>query len=78
MTRALDCPHCASSDVEVVGVQYEERPALAVHCKECGAFGPPSQSTAPEHAIAVWNQRAGRLTVVKLAKSLGVARGGSQ
>jgi Lar family restriction alleviation protein len=78
MTRALDCPHCASSDVEVVGVQYEERPALAVHCKECGAIGPHSESPEPAHAIHAWNQRAGRLTVVKLAKSLGVARGGSQ
>jgi len=59
--KPLSCPHCASSDLEVVPVQFEGGPALAVCCKECGAFGPPSHSDDlsddPEHAIAAWNQR---------------------
>jgi len=53
----LSCPHCASGNLEVVGVEFERAPALAVRCKECGAFGPPSDSHEPQHAIAAWNQR---------------------
>jgi uncharacterized Zn finger protein len=65
MDRILYCPRCASSDVEVVPVEYERRPAFGVRCNECGAFGPPSHSLDPQHAIAAWNQRQGRVTVVK-------------
>ena len=53
MDGILDCPHCASSDVEVVGVAFEARPALAVRCNECGASGQPSAGDDPQHAIAV-------------------------
>jgi len=75
MDRPLDCPHCASSDVEVVAVEYEGRralavrckecgaSALAVRCKECGAFGPPSQDADPEHTIVAWHQRCRRLSL---------------
>ena len=66
MTRPLDCPHCASSDLEVAQVEFEQRPALAVRCRECGAAGPPSHSTdPPDHAVSAWNQRMGRLSLVK-------------
>jgi len=41
----MECPHCASSDFEVVHVEFGVRPALAVCCKECGAFGPPAHGT---------------------------------
>jgi hypothetical protein len=46
-------------------VTFEGRAAVAVRCKECGAFGPPSHGEDPKHAIFGWNQRQGRLTVVK-------------
>ena len=39
MNRRMDCPHCASSDLEVVPVTFEQSAAVAVHCKECGALG---------------------------------------
>ena len=51
--------------LEVVRVEFELRGALAVRCKECGASGPPSHTADPQHAVSAWNQRAGRLTVVK-------------
>jgi Lar family restriction alleviation protein len=65
MTNPLDCPHCASSDVAVAAVEYEQRPAFAVCCRECGAMGPPSHSDDPAHAVATWNRRMGRLSVVE-------------
>jgi uncharacterized Zn finger protein len=49
---ARDCPHCASSDLEVVPVTFEGSASLAVHCNECGAFGPPSHTDEPKHAIS--------------------------
>jgi hypothetical protein len=65
MEKLLDCPHCVSSDVDVVIVEYEQRPALAVRWRECGAIGPPSHSDDPKHAVHSWNLRVGRLSVVK-------------
>jgi Lar family restriction alleviation protein len=56
----LECPHCASSDNEVVAVEFEQAAALAVHCKECGANGPASHSHDAKHAIFAWNQRMRR------------------
>jgi hypothetical protein len=38
---------------------------LAARCKECGAVGPRSVSDDPAHAVTAWNQRQGRLSVVK-------------
>ena len=46
-------------------IKYEGGSALAVRCNECGAFGPPSHSDDPKHAIFAWNQRMGRLTVAR-------------
>jgi len=43
MNRLLDCPHCASSGLEVVRVEFEGAPTLAKHRNECGAFGPPGR-----------------------------------
>jgi uncharacterized Zn finger protein len=60
-----ECPHCASANLEVVSVEFEQRPALAVRCRECGAIGPPSHSKDPKNAVFAWNQRVGRLTVVE-------------
>jgi len=65
MDRIFDCPHCASSDPEVVRVEFDGAPALAVRCKECGACGPPDHGDDPKHAIFGWNQRMGRLTEVR-------------
>jgi len=66
MDRALDCPHCASSELELELIVVEHDPrTLAVHGKECGARGPLSLSADPAHAVFAWNQRTGRLTVVK-------------
>jgi len=38
---------------------------LAVSCKECGATGPLSLSDDPARAIHSWDQRMGRLNIVK-------------
>ena len=62
MDRAFDCPHCASDDLGVVII---EQLPLAVRCRECGATGPRSASDDPAHAIFAWNQRMGRLALVK-------------
>jgi Lar family restriction alleviation protein len=60
--RALPCPHCGSDDVDVV---VDRDPiAIAVRCNECSATGPHSLGDPP-NAIFAWNQRQGRLTVVK-------------
>ena len=64
MENPVDCPFCASDDLEVIAV--EQDPAmLAVCCKECGATGPVSLSDNPAYAIDSWNQRTGRLSLVK-------------
>jgi uncharacterized Zn finger protein len=59
MDQMLDCPLCASSELEVVAVEYENRLALAVHCKECGAFGhrrtASTQSTPCSPGISAWD-----------------------
>jgi len=34
----MDCPHGASVDLEVVHVEFEGGPALALCAKECGAL----------------------------------------
>ena len=57
-------PHCASDDLAVIEIEIDTV-ALAVRCNECGATGPVSLSDDPAHAIFAWNQRMGRLTVVK-------------
>jgi len=62
--RALDCPFCASSGLEVVEVEESPR-ALSVHCPECGATGPVSLSDDPKHAMHAWNQRLGRMSRVR-------------
>jgi hypothetical protein len=58
MDRALDCPHCASDDLEVVAVTSDGAATLAVHCT-------PSHGDDPKHAIHSWNLRFGSLSVVK-------------
>ena len=63
LERMLDCLQCASDDLEVFEVHA--RITLAVRCKECGAQGPRSLSDDPAHAVFAWNQRFGRLSVVK-------------
>ena len=63
MNRMLPCPHCASDNLEVVVVLQESR-VLAVRCRECGARGPESLGNETD-AMFAWNQRMGRLTVVK-------------
>ena len=63
--KPLECPHCASAVLEVVRVEFELRGALAVRCKECGASGRPSHTADPQHAVSAWNQRMGRLSLVK-------------
>ena len=65
MDKMLECPHCASADLEVMGIEYVDRPAPAVHCKERGAFDPPSHADNPKHAVYAWNQRMGRMSLVK-------------
>ena len=37
----------------------------AVRCSECLAQGPHSVGEEPVHAVTMWNQRQGRLSVVK-------------
>ena len=61
--KPLDCPFCASDDLEVVAID-QDRDALAVRCKECGATGPSSLFGDPEQAVFAWNERQGRLSVV--------------
>jgi uncharacterized Zn finger protein len=65
MESTRDCPHCASSDLDVIAVEHDEGPALAVLCKECGMTGPRSSSSDPAHAMFAFNQRAGWLSLVK-------------
>jgi hypothetical protein len=57
-------PFCASDDLDVIAVERDTA-MLAVSCKDCGATGPLSLSDDPAHAIHMWNQRQGRLSVVK-------------
>ena len=64
MEKPLDCPFCASDDLDVSEVEQGCR-MLAVFCKECGAQGPLSLGNDPIHAIHSWNQRQGRLSIVK-------------
>jgi Lar family restriction alleviation protein len=59
-----DCPFCADSKLDVIELEREPI-MLAVRCKECGATGPRSESPHPEHAVHAWNQRFGRLSLVK-------------
>src|SRR5262245_51405051 len=33
MKQMLECPHCASTALEGVNVEFGQRPALVVHCK---------------------------------------------
>jgi len=50
----LSCPHCASDNLDVVGVEFERAPALAVRCKECGG----RRGDDPQHAmrgISAWD-----------------------
>jgi Lar family restriction alleviation protein len=63
-TTALECPHCASDDLAVIEIE-DDPVAFAVRCSECGATGPVSLSDDPAHAVFAWNQRMGRLSVVK-------------
>lgn len=65
MTREMrECPFCAHGQLDVVAVEHDSR-VLAVKCIECGATGPRSLSDDPAHTIFAWNQRVGRLSVVK-------------
>ena len=59
-----DCPFCASDWLEVVQIDDDPR-AHAVRCNECGAMGPCSLSDDPAHAVFAWNQRMGRISLVK-------------
>ena len=63
MDRKLECPHCASSDLEVTLVSIEPR-KLALRCKGCSARGHESLDLEKD-AVFAWNQRMGRLTVVR-------------
>jgi uncharacterized Zn finger protein len=62
--RALDCPFCACSGLEVVKVEQDPIP-LVVHCPECGATAPVSLSADAVHAVFAWNQRMVRMSLVK-------------
>ena len=62
--RTLTCPFCAHDEAAVVVVEQQPM-TWAVRCPECFATGPHSVSDSPVHAIVAWNQRQGRLTVVK-------------
>jgi hypothetical protein len=62
-TTISDCPFCANSDV-VVLEQTSPR-ALAVQCRECGVTGPRCLSSDPAHAVFAWNQRMGRMSLIK-------------
>ena len=62
--RMLPCPHCASDGLRVIEIESEPV-ALAVKCNECGATGPRSSSADPAQAIFAWNQRMGRMLVVR-------------
>jgi Lar family restriction alleviation protein len=64
MEKPLDCPFCASDDLDVTEVDQDCR-MLAVFCNECGAQGPLSLCNDRAHAIHSWNQRPGRLSLVK-------------
>jgi hypothetical protein len=61
----LDCPFCGSRKIEVICVDYDNSPALAASCGECGAVGPPSHGDDSMQAVARWNLRFGRLTGVE-------------
>jgi len=63
--RMLPCPHCASDDVAAIVVEHQPMTTWAVRCSECLATGPRSTADDPVQAINAWNQRQGRLTVVK-------------
>ena len=58
-----ECPHCASSRLEITSVEYAHPPALAVQCTDCGALGPPSHDVDARQAILAWNQGRGRSSV---------------
>jgi len=64
MQPMREFPFCASDHLEVIDVEHEPI-LLAVQCKECAALGPHSTSPHAEHAIHAWNQRFGRLSLVK-------------
>jgi len=63
--KPLDCLFYASDDLEVIAIEQDPN-ALAVRCKECGAYGPPAHSDDPKHAVSASNQRTGRMSLVKL------------
>ena len=64
MDQPRDCPFCAHGDVAVLVVERHPL-AYAVRCTECSATGPRMMSDDPQHAVTVWNQRQGRLSVVR-------------
>jgi Lar family restriction alleviation protein len=58
-----ECPFCADGKLDVI-VVLDEPANYVVRCEECGAQG-PGDNAEPEHAIAAWNLRYGRLTVIR-------------
>jgi transcription elongation factor Elf1 len=64
MEAMRECPFCAHGELVVDTVEHDPA-VLAVQCPECGATGPLSLSSDPAHAVFAWNQRIGRMTLVK-------------
>jgi hypothetical protein len=56
-------PFAGEDKLEVIVAQEAPR-AYVVRCAECGAQG-PDDNAKPEHAVFAWNQRLGRLSLVK-------------
>jgi hypothetical protein len=63
MEPLRECPCCADDKLEVIVAQEAPR-QYVVRCAECDAQG-PGDNGEPEHAIAAWNLRYGRLTLVR-------------
>ena len=57
-------PFCTHDEAAVVVVEQQPM-TWAVRCPECFATGPHSVSDNPVHAITAWNQRQGRISLVK-------------
>jgi uncharacterized Zn finger protein len=63
MEPLRECPFCVDGKLDVIVVQEAPR-AYVVRCAECGAQG-PGDNAEPEHTVAAWNLRYGRLMLMR-------------
>ena len=54
------CPFCASENLTVATLGFEQSQFVVVMCSGCGTMGPRAEVTDPPgHAEFLWNQRFG-------------------